>query len=63
MKAKPTDQFSAFDDAMGKLLNVSYQELQERLEQENAAKTKGKKRRTTSAVSSRAATRGKTQPS
>lgn len=63
MKSKPADEFRAFDDAMGKLLNVSYNELQERLAQEKATKAKRKKNRTNSSASSRAATRDKKRPS
>jgi hypothetical protein len=63
MKSKASEELRAFDDAMGRLLNVSHQELQERLEREREARPKRKKRRTTSTVSSRVASRGKKRSS
>jgi hypothetical protein len=58
MKEKPSDEFRAFDEAMGSILSVSYSDLQKRLKQEASAKSKVKSRRSTSKPS-RAASRDK----
>jgi len=52
MKSKSTE-FEEFDKVMGGLLSVPYSELQKKLEEEKQAKTKYKKKRTTSPASSR----------
>jgi hypothetical protein len=44
MKRKPSAEFENFDKVMSGLLAVSYSELQDKLEEENRAKAKKKKR-------------------
>jgi hypothetical protein len=45
MKAEPNPEFDAFDSAMGKLLSVSYEELQRRMDtyKKQAAKNPNKR--------------------
>ena len=53
---KQSSEFENFDKVMGGLLAVPYSELQKKLEEEKQAKSKHKKKRATSPVSSRVST-------